>query len=403
MIATLMLVISIFLSMQKILFIHHSSSWGGSINSLVELITSLDKRKFSPTVLLIKDSSLTDVLKEKNIEFVVAQSLFYRKFYQFFVHSEAGYVKWYQILKFARLNISWLLSRFIFAKKELANIDFDIAHLNSSVLTDWLAPCKSKGKTIIHIREPFRKGSLDLLHPLLRNQMKIHADRIIAISKDNANRVNLPDKTTIVYNYMSHFSIDIKKSSYASKKFLYLGGSSKIKGFYTMVEAHKFLDDNVKVIFAGNYSYLSKGNRVKRILKRIFGCDIRQKRAVKAIEDSKNYHIIGLSKDVSKLMKEVCCVVSPFYKPHFARPVIEAYLHKKPVIGSDIEGMDETIQHHKTGLLFFHNNSKELAKAINYMAKHPEEAKKMGEAGFKIAEKKFTSANVKQIEDVYLH
>lgn len=388
--------------MQKILFIHHSSSWGGSINSLVELISSLDKKRFSPLVLLLKNSEISEMLREKNIDFVIAKSIFYRKFYQFFVHSEAGYFKWYQVLQLLRPGISWLLSRFVFAEKELSNIDFDISHLNSSVLTDWLAPCKKKGKTIIHIREPFRKGKFDLLYLLFRNQMLDYADKIIAISRDNAKRVNIPEKTTIVYNYMSHFIKEIKKPSCFSQKFLYLGGSSKIKGFYTLVESLDFLDKNIYVIFAGNYSYLRKGSQFKRIIKQIIGYDTRQKRALNKIKNRPNTQIVGLQKDVSSLMNDVSCVVSPFSKPHFARPVIEAHLHKKPAIGSDVEGMDETIEHKKTGLLFSCDSSIELAKAINYMAKHPKEAQKMGEEGFKIANKKFTSANIKQIEKIYL-
>lgn len=388
---------------KKILFIHHSSSWGGSINSLIQLITSLDQDKFAPKVLLLKDSSLKDVLKEKSISFVLAKSLFYRCFYKYFVHSEADYLRWYQVVKFGYLSILWLLSRFVFAPQELKRIDFDIAHLNSSVLTDWLAPCKRKGKTILHIREPFRKGKFDILYPFFRNQMKHSADRIIAISKDNANRVKLPDKTTVVYNYMSNFSRKINMASYASKKFLYLGGSAKIKGFFTMVDALKYLDKEIKVLFAGNYSSFSKSNLLKRIIKWITFYDKKQKKAIKKIERCKNAHIIGLCKNISTVLENVCCVVSPFSKPHFARPVIEAYLHKKPAIGSDVEGMEEIIEHRNTGLLVSKNNGVELASAMNLLAKQPQKVKRMGETGFRVASERFSSSNIKQIENIYFH
>ena len=388
--------------MKKILFVHHSASWGGSVNSLVELVTSLDENKYKPIVLLLKKSIIADILREKHINFILAKSFFYQKYYRYFVHSEAGYVKWYQILKFSRVSLSWFLSRFIFAKRELTNIDYDIAHLNSSVLTDWLAPCKTRGKTIIHIREPFRKRKFDFRYYFFRGQMKKYADKIIAISKDNAKRINLPEKTFVIYNYTNKYSRYIKDSSYSSRKFLYLGGSSRLKGFYIIVNALKYLDENINVVFAGKYATLSKDKSLRSIIKRISFYDLKKQKAIKTIENCKNAQIIGMINNISNLIDSVCCMISPFNKPHFSRPVIEGYLHKKPAIGSDVEGMDEIIQHNKTGILFSKNDSKDLARAINYIANHPEEAKQFGEEGFRIAEKRFTSANVRQIESLYL-
>ena len=153
-------------------------------------------------VLLLRDSIVSKMLTENDIQYVVAKSAFYRKFYSYFIHSVASTEKWYRVDIVIKHILSWVLSRFYFAPTELKKHDYDVVHLNSSVLTDWLAPSKAKGKVIIHIQEPFSRGNWGLRHYFLTSQMRKYADCIIAISKDNARRINIPEKTEVVYNFV---------------------------------------------------------------------------------------------------------------------------------------------------------------------------------------------------------
>ncbi len=387
---------------KKILFIHHAVGWGGAPKSMIQLINSLDKSKYSCHVLLIKDSIVSDKLKENGISFSVAQSKFYKKYYHYFTHSEAGYVKWYQIIRFIRLSILWILSRYYFAPKELRNHVPDIVHLNSSSLTDWLSPTRKLSKVIIHIREPFRKGILDFLHYFFRYQYKKYADIIIAISKDNAKRIGLPKKTKVVNNYANVPNKKPDEKSYFSKKFLYLGGNMKIKGFYTIVDALDYLDSGIKIYFGGSYfSSKRKKNVIKELIKKIIGYNRKKQKYINKMLNHPNASVIGMTEQVDKYFEEVCCLISPFSVPHFARPVIEAHLHQKPAIGSDVEGMDEIIEHKINGILFEKDNARELAEAINYIANHPKKAKIMGENGYLTAIEKFSTINIRQIEKIY--
>ena len=61
--------------------------------------------------------------------------------------------------------------------------------------------------------------------------------------------------------------------------------------------------------------------------------------------------------------------------------VIEAMLHKLPVIVSRIGGLPEIVDDGKTGLLFNPGNEEELAKKIRYLWERPELCGKVGEAG----------------------
>lgn len=383
----------------KILFIHHATGWGGAPNSMIKLINNLDKSKFDVQVLLLKDSILTKILKEHGIKYHVAKSGFYQKHYYYFTHSEAGYIKYFQWLKFFKFSLLWLLSRYFFAKKELSKFNPDIIHLNSSVLTDWLAPSNKKAKTIIHIREPFRKGNFDFLHFFFTNQMKKYAHQIIAISQDNALRIGIANKTTIIYNFADVPETNSLKNSYSSRKVLYLGGSAEIKGFYTIASALKYLEKNVSVYFAG--SYHSEKKTIKGKLKSILGFGRRNQKFIRVMRNSSHSIELGLIHNVDEYMEEVCCVVSPFSSPHFARPVIEAYLHKKPAIGSNVQGMEEIIVHGLTGLLFEKDNPKALANTINYLVNHPQKALEMGEKGRQKALEKFSPKNMEKVGEIY--
>lgn len=387
--------------MKKILFIHHATGWGGAPINLIENICALDKTEYKPFVLLLKDSIVSKKLEENKISYVVAKSDFYKKYYRYISHSEASYIKWFELFKYLKLSILWILSNKYFAKKELRELDFDIAQVNSSVLIDFLKPCSLKGKVIIHIQEPFRKGHFDFIYWVFRNQIKKYADNIIAISQDNANRINLPDKTTVIYNYANIPDNPPNVESFYSKKFLYLGGAAKIKGFYTLVKALDYLSIGTTIYFGGSYESPKQRGKLKSAIKRLLRYGKKKEEAIYKMRNHRNAIEIGLTYNVSDYLDEVCCLISPFSKPHFSRPVIEAHLHGKPAIGSDVEGMDEIILNGENGLIFKTDNAIELAKAINYVASNPEKAMQMGQNGFKIAKMKFTRMNVKMFESIY--
>lgn len=388
--------------MKKILFVHHATGWGGAPNSMIILINSLDSSTYDTEVLLLKDSIVAVKLAENGIRYKVADSIFYNKYYRFFTHSEADYIKYYQIYKFLKLNVLWLLSRYYFANKEIGKKDYDIIHLNSSVLTDWLAPAKEKSKVIIHIREPFKRGTIGILHKFFTSKMQKYCDHIIAISKDNANRVNIPLKTTVVYNFSIIKELsELDIQNYSSKSVLYVGGELRTKGFYTMVDALQFINDDIKVYFAGIYDTTSRYslNNMKRRMKKYYS---RNALAHYKLDKAHNAHKIGFISDINEYLDKSVCLVSPFTVPHFSRPIIEAFGRRKPAIGTNIEGMDEIIEDGKNGILVKMGDSRSLAAAINYLCENPLIAKKMGDNGYEVAKNKYSQKNIEQISNIYM-
>lgn len=74
----------------------------------------------------------------------------------------------------------------------------------------------------------------------------------------------------------------------------------------------------------------------------------------------------------------------------FGRVTVEGMLFKKPVIGVRSGATPELIKEGFNGLLYEPGNHQELAEKIKYLIKYPEEAKQMGENGFREASEKYT-------------
>jgi len=394
--------------MKKVLYIHHSSGWGGAPISMINTINSLDKSEYEVKVLLLKDSIVREKLLENKIPHFVATGKFYRKYYRYYTHIVPSIIPWYNIKKQLLHAISWLMSRYIFSEIILKglNYDFDIVHLNSSVLTDWLKPCSKLGKVVMHIREPVSKGYIGLRYNIFRGQMKKYADQIVAISNDNAKRINLPHKTTVVYNFSFIDKIHkLSVSKYSTNKVLYLGGGALIKGYEAIVNSLKYLDKDIEIYFGGSYinfeDKLGSGffEKIKKRIKKIKNYKLYKLYTI--IAKSPNAIMIGMILDVNTLIDKSVCLVSPFSKLHFSRPVIESYSRRKPVIATDLPGIDEIVQNNKTGYLVPVNSAKELAERINFICKNPVDAKKMGDNGYAVALERFSETNAKSIEKMY--
>lgn len=383
---------------RKILFIHHATGWGGATLSMIKAIERLDQSKFSVEVLLLKNSEISKILHAKGIKCHIAQNKFYKKYYNYFSHASGGH-KWYHLFTLLVVSASWILSRFYFSRIELKNIECDIIHLNSSALTDWLYASSKKATTIIHFREALADGYFGIRKSFFRKQVEKYADHIIAISKDNAARLNLPEKTTVIYNY-TELKPDIQDlRNQPQKMVLYVGGAQIIKGFFTMVDALDYLNEDITVCFCGYYPVKLSINPYDKIF--LHRQNIKMIASLEKMRKHKNARVIGLIEDISPFLSDTDALISPFSKEHFSRPVIEAFAHKKPAIGSNVMGMEELIDHKVNGLIVEKDNPKALADAINYICTHPEVAKKMGEKGYQKAKTHYSPKNVKQIEKVY--
>ena len=93
----------------------------------------------------------------------------------------------------------------------------------------------------------------------------------------------------------------------------------------------------------------------------------------------------------------------PSLRESFGIVALEAMAMKLPVIASRIGGLEEVVEHERTGLLVPPGDAAALAEAIRTLAENPEMRRNMGEAGRqRVAEKFSIESTIRRTEALYL-
>jgi glycosyltransferase involved in cell wall biosynthesis len=86
----------------------------------------------------------------------------------------------------------------------------------------------------------------------------------------------------------------------------------------------------------------------------------------------------------------------------FPMIIVEAMMHGRPVIASNLGGIPEIVEDGVTGLLFEAGNADDLAQKIQYLWDHPDLCRQMGEAGRTKARKEYSpDAYYQRLMEVY--
>ncbi len=346
--------------------------------------------------------------REQGIESYYVKSSFYSKYYKYYQHFITGYSKWYQPHIYVKEFISWQLNACYFAPKELKRFDVDVVYLNSSVLSDWaLAAKKENLKVVMHLRETFTSGYFGIRKSLIKKSIINNTDYLISISKYNAEKLGIDKNYKVVYNYADKrfFLFERKKTSpvHSQIKILYVGGYSYIKGFITIVNSIKYINNkNYQILFAGYYPEGKVANSIKRKIKYLFSPYKEMKKALTILKKTnKNITIVGLQDNIFELYNNVDILISPFSKPHFSRPIVEAFALGKIVISSDVDGIEEVVKNGVNGFLFKKDNPQDLAMVIEKVIKLPLRVKeKIIKNARMDAEKLYSSRNILKIEQI---
>jgi glycosyltransferase involved in cell wall biosynthesis len=97
---------------------------------------------------------------------------------------------------------------------------------------------------------------------------------------------------------------------------------------------------------------------------------------------------------VCQCLNEADVFVMPSRSEGFAVACLEAMAMELPVIASNVTGFPEAITNYETGILVQSENAVELAEAIIWMIKHPEQRREMGKKGREKVLAKFTREKV---------
>ena len=207
---------------------------------------------------------------------------------------------------------------------------------------------------------------------------------IVVVSKAVKNEINnlgVNEKNIkVIYNGIDPSNFDFNIMPKVSNKNFIVGSICRLhkeKGLKYLLEAIKIAKEtisNIRLIIVG------EGDERQNLIN-----------ISKDLNIYNNVLFSGFQKDVAKWIKEFDLFVLPTIKREaFGIVLIEAMASRVPVIASRIGGIPEVIIDSKNGLLVSPADSSELAQAIITLHNDPEKRKRMGLAGRKIVEEKFS-------------
>ena len=234
-------------------------------------------------------------------------------------------------------------------------------------------------------------------HILFQKIISLFVDRYIAVSKGIADRLGnfiySKNKLTVIYN-----GIAIDKFS----KVRGIDPLKKIKGY-----------QEVSVILTVARINKSKGHadiiKAASLLQGAIFILVGDGPELSTYEEQvRNNHLqdqvffLGYREDIPNLLSSCDIFVLPSLYEGLPLTVLEAMAAAKPVVASNISGINEVVVDGKTGLLVPPENPGALASAIESLIANPDFAKELGQAGRNRVEENFTAyIMVKRISDLY--
>lgn len=226
------------------------------------------------------------------------------------------------------------------------------------------------------------------------------ADRIILVSKKlkeiSDNNVGFASKSTVISN-------GVAVNNILKEKNIMLGESTldyRVILSVSYLITRKAIDFNLKAIAQlinkyPNLKYLIIGD----------GPEMRHLKELSSnLRINKHVEFFGQlpHEKVLAYMAKADIFSLPSWDEAFGVVYIEAMAHGKPVIGCQGEGIEDFVEHGKTGLLVRPKDADDLVKAMDCLLSNPDEARAMGKRARKLVLENYTwEKNAERTIEVY--
>lgn len=366
-------------TIKRVLFISHDSGMAGAQQTLLTLLTTIDRSRFEPYLLVPYEGKLSHSAKEMGI------SVFVRNIMHWVpgTNSVSRNQRFFYLVRSVKTlrARSWAITHLI------ENNQIDLVYTNTvTCIEGAVAARMTHTPHIWHIHEPiFGNSELIQLLPFCLYSMIINSfsKAVIFCSTSLAKSYPLlTKKSNIIYNGLS-FPATVNKTDAheviakhlginpAQKIIAVIGALQPRKDHLTfLAAAHEIVKDNKDVVFLivgeGSESYT---NSIKEEIKSL-GLASSVKLTGWWPEDKKNELLAGI--DVLVVSSE---------QESFGLTIIEALALETPVVSTRCGGPEEVIQEGVTGLLVKVKAAKELAKVLIHLLDNPQFAKELGTAG----------------------
>lgn len=394
--------------MKNILFIHHGHHRAGAPLSMLYTMIEIRKHGYNPIAgLTMPSKELKQLYQSHYFQTIDLPQIEMLYFWS------ANRMQWWK-----HSTYKAFLNLFIHHKKGLESLqqaidqyNIHLVHLNSVSLMA-LVPYlqRQKIRYVWHIREHAPEFRSPMLHWVRKLMLK--TSNIIFLSKtEQYSWLKTNSHGTVMYNFVHREKFDhsIKPNSLRKKLgltpqnlvLLYLGGVKHHKGITILVEALQQLTQELPEIrcvmldSAFPKDGKTKITPLKRYISKLYNSEYIDLEShindrIKTLNLEKYCIRLPFETEVQSYFSIADVVVFPATSPHFARPVIEAALMKKPVVVTDWPVLREIMVPEVTGLTVKPKNVGDLAEKLKRILNDKPLAKKMGNEGYKFSIHKFT-------------
>lgn len=247
-----------------------------------------------------------------------------------------------------------------------------------------------KNKCVLN--SPVYSG-IKMMAKWLHDVMKVHKriDQFIVPSEFTYEKLH---EYGIPYEKLHHiptfFNLKERDPQVEYKPFvLFVGRIEKQKGLMTLVKAFEELPYELKIIGFSNDGYEDELKKYLETHQTSLQREASATTEEKGYGKNGNIHFLGKKTfdEIAPYLKECLCTTVPSeWYDNFPNSLIESYAFKKAVIATDFGSLQYMVKEGETGLKFKYADIDDFREKIRWMFEHQEEAKKMGENGYKLIE-----------------
>lgn len=373
----------------KVLFIQHTSAFGGSSRSLFELMTNLPEGV--DKIVLCPKGPFHDFLNDNGIKVKTVKGI------PQFDHNITGY---YRKLRWViLLRELFLFPFFVFKMIQLKKEKVDIVHVNdiTQIFSILLGKLLFK-KVILHVR-CLQHSTTDLRGRFIKRVVDKCVDKVIVIDETVHRELSL-NNMNVIHNGLTLDNIQLKNTT--SDKSFTVGIVTNFlieKGLLEFIDAANICINqwnmNVKfIIFGAPYSnsYSLKQRVLQKIgLKKNVESIVMEKLSRYNLKDK--LEIRGFIKNHNKIYNNIDILTFPSHLNAVGRPVFEAAFYKVPSIVAIKDELPDTIIDNETGICINEKDPESLANAIRELYSDRKLLAKLQEGSYILANKYYNSSN----------
>ncbi len=375
----------------KILYVHAKGEIGGSDISLLTILKNINKKMFSPNVIVAKGGPLFNDYKNysdkcEEVKFAVLKS-------------PDNIVEFFKIMLLFIPSVFWIWN--IIKKWEI-----DIVHVNTIVVPSAMIAAKLAGKpVIVHKREIIVSNKI--ASTILDWLTFLFADKVIAISNGvkNSSLHVLQKKMVVIYNGVDTSEISVERQNKLRRKYK-VPESTLLVGIFSRIEPWK----GQHIVINALPTVLSKFRNVRLM---VFGAPYTKKgeyylEELKNIVQKMNLQSVvsfpGLVKNLNDIYSDFDLIIVPSVDPEpLGRVIIESMAAGRAVIATNMGGSKECIVNNKSGLLIKAGDVHSMEISMMEVLKNRNLRKSFGEAGIKRVKEIFNIKKIiKDVENVYV-